>query len=76
MNCTRCDTTGFLNLGQVDDATLARFDATGDVQVVVDWMAANPGSDVGICDCCGDGEGWYGQPGEHAGGEGEPARCG
>uniref|UniRef100_A0A6M3JHU8 Uncharacterized protein n=1 Tax=viral metagenome TaxID=1070528 RepID=A0A6M3JHU8_9ZZZZ len=21
--------------------------------------------DVTVCDCCGDGEGWYGEPGEH-----------
>ncbi len=23
--------------------------------------------DVEVCDCCGDGEGWYGAPGEHYG---------
>ena len=23
--------------------------------------------DVAICDCCGDGDGWYGTPGEHYG---------
>jgi len=21
--------------------------------------------DVAVCDCCGDGQGWYGTPGEH-----------
>ena len=23
--------------------------------------------DVSVCDCCGDGQGWYGTPGEHYG---------
>jgi len=23
------------------------------------------GHDVQVCDCCGDGDGWYGIPGEH-----------
>ena len=31
MNCTRCEGTGFLNLGQVDEETLSRFDQTGDI---------------------------------------------
>ncbi len=22
-------------------------------------------TDVSVCDCCGDGEGWYGEPGRH-----------
>ena len=25
--------------------------------------------DVTVCDCCGDGDGWYGTPGEHYGPE-------
>jgi hypothetical protein len=27
--------------------------------------------DVQVCDCCGDGETWYGEPGEHANFSGE-----
>lgn len=65
MNCTRCETTGFLNISQVDDATLMAFDTSGDVDDILHWMIAHPGSDVAVCDCCGDGTDWYGQPGEH-----------
>ena len=49
----------------MDDATLAKFDSTGDHQVIVDWIKSNPDSDVSVCDCCGDGEGWCGTPSEH-----------
>ena len=38
MICTRCEGTGFLNLDQVDEATLARFEETGDHQVILDWL--------------------------------------
>lgn len=31
---------------------------------VLAWMDSHE-SDVTVCDCCGDGEGWYGTPGEH-----------
>ena len=65
MVCTRCEGTGFLNLCQVDEATLIRFDETGDPEVILKWIAANADHDVSVCDCCGDGEGWYGEPGQH-----------
>lgn len=86
MNCTRCDGTGFLNLDQVGKETLSLFDAEGDVDVILKWIAeraqvqANgcfcaatrpPCSycesfhDVSVCDCCGNGEEWYGEPGRH-----------
>ena len=66
MNCTRCKGTGFLNLEQVDDDTLRRFEETGDVQVILDWIETGE-SDVGPCDCCGNGDayGWYFVPGLH-----------
>jgi len=70
--CTRCDGTGFLNLHQVDDTTLDRFDQTGDHQIILDWIAANSCHDVSVCDCCGDGEVWHGTPGEHHPEDGEP----
>ena len=38
MNCTRCDGTGFLNLFQVDTETLNKFDETGDINVILDWI--------------------------------------
>jgi hypothetical protein len=67
VTCTRCDATGFLNLHQVDEATLARFDATGDPQIIVDWMEANSNHDIAVCDCCGSGEpwSWHYMPGLH-----------
>jgi hypothetical protein len=65
MRCTRCGGSGFLNLHQVDDETLDRFDATGNHTIILAWIAANVGHDVSVCDCCGDGEEWYGVPGLH-----------
>ncbi len=62
--CTRCESTGFLNLNQVPDDVLKRFDEYGDPQIILDWISQNE-SDVQVCDCCGDGSGWYGEPGEH-----------
>lgn len=61
MICTRCEGTGFLNWP--DDK---RFDNL-DVYEIREWMLAYPDDfeDFCICDCCGDGEGWYGDPGEH-----------
>jgi len=64
MICTRCDGTGFLNLHQVDMNTLDRFYAEYDFRIIFDWMKDNL-SDVQLCDCCGDGEGWYYMPGLH-----------
>ena len=60
MTCTRCEGTGFLNLNQVPDGL---FDRVG-IEGVIEWMKANM-SDVQVCDCCGDGQNWYGIPGSH-----------
>jgi hypothetical protein len=35
-------------------------------------MADNDDHDVTVCDCCGDGEEWYGVHGEHYGPEDPP----
>jgi hypothetical protein len=64
MICTRCDGTGFLNLQQVDEATLLTFDATGDHTIILRWIAENT-TDCSVCDCCGDGEEWYDELGRH-----------
>ena len=58
--CTRCENSGFLNLHQIEDP----IDLTSE-DAILQWITANPDSDVQVCDCCGDGEGWYGVPGEH-----------
>lgn len=60
MTCTRCGGSGFLNIEQVPGATC---DSLDKVQA---WLRETTDvHDVMVCDCCGDGEGWYGQPGEH-----------
>lgn len=66
MTCTRCEGTGFLNLHQIDDAELsAMVDLVKEVQ---EWIERQTEPhDVSICTCCGDGEGWFGVPGEHYG---------
>jgi len=65
MNCTRCSCSGFINLEQLPDEIARQFDTAGDHQVILDWINANEGHDVSVCDCCGDGENWYGTPGQH-----------
>jgi len=65
MTCTRCEGTGFLNLHQVDEDTLKRFDEFGGGEIILNWITDHPDSDVSVCDCCGNGETWYGTPGEH-----------
>lgn len=61
--CTRCEGTGFLNLHQIDDMEIHdSFQQLADIQK---WIKNNSDHDVQVCDCCGDGEGWWGTPGEH-----------
>jgi hypothetical protein len=38
MHCTRCSGTGFLNLDQVDDEVLRKFDESGDHNIILDWL--------------------------------------
>jgi len=65
-HCTRCDGTGFLNIDQVPNSIRKIFDASGEHFVVTAWMESRDDHDVSVCDCCGNGEAWYGEPGEHA----------
>ncbi len=60
LNCTRCEGTGFLNLDQIDDPI-----DTSSKEAILKWIGETENHDVQICDCCGDGSGWYGTPGEH-----------
>lgn len=69
--CTRCESTGFLDIHQTPDGL---FDDGGH-QSVLKWIAEQTEPhDVQICDCCGDGAGWYGTPGEHYGPDDPPGR--
>lgn len=67
MICNVCGGTGFKNLEQIPEAEL---DAMGDdlLEAVPKWIAAQTAPhDVCVCDCCGDGDVWYGEPGQHYG---------
>ena len=58
MYCSKCDGTGFLGLGEPVGRPGNR---------LVDILKSSPGAR--ICDCCGDGETWYGIAGQHYGPE-------
>jgi len=60
MNCTRCKGTGFLNFEQVPEEIQKM-----DFGEILEWLKSQTSTDVQVCDCCGDGHGWYGEPGEH-----------
>lgn len=64
--CTRCENTGFLNLHQIPNAEMIELEKSDDFEhAVLQWIKNNGEHDVQVCDCCGDGEQWYGTPGEH-----------
>lgn len=71
MNCTRCGGTGFLNVEQLPDDI-----ANQDADAILKWCNEHDGHDVQVCDCCGDGNGWYGEPGRHYGSDDPPGRDG
>lgn len=58
--CTRCESTGFLNTDQLPEAEQGL-----DHEGILKWIVGNSDHDVQVCDCCGDGDGWHGVPGEH-----------
>jgi len=68
LNCTRCEGTGFLNIDQVSKTDVEKIETLYHLDVLRNykkWIAENKGHDVQVCDCCGNGEEWYGEPGEH-----------
>lgn len=71
MICTRCQGTGFLNIHQLPDELqiigfLNGFETDNWHEYVLMWINNNDNHDVSVCDCCGDGEYWYGNIGEHS----------
>jgi len=67
MTCTSCGGTGFLNIEQVPEAI-----AEQGIDEILSWMHTNQDHDVTVCDCCGNGDDWYGEPGYHYGAD-DPA---
>ena len=62
MICTHCRGTGFLNIDQIPESELG----DGSVEAILTWIAKqSKPHDVTACDCCGNGETWYGEPGQH-----------
>ncbi len=63
MHCTRCGGTGFLNGAQIPDDVFDK-----GTEATRRWMLNTPiAHDVQVCDCCGNGEEWHGEAGEHYG---------
>jgi hypothetical protein len=64
LTCTRCSSTGFLNLHQIPENELPEI---GDNfhELVLKWMQSHTEHDVTVCDCCGNGDNWHNIPGEH-----------
>ena len=60
LTCNHCQGTGFLNIDQVPQ----EIQNIG-VGAILMWIRNQQGHDVCVCDCCGDGERWFGEPGEH-----------
>lgn len=65
ITCTRCEGTGFLNLHQIDESYGMDVPDMSDENSILKWIETHDDHDVQVCDCCGDGAGWYGVPGEH-----------
>jgi hypothetical protein len=60
MICNVCKGTGFKNTHQLPERILGL-----ETDGILKWISENDGYDVCVCDCCGDGEVWYGEPGQH-----------
>jgi hypothetical protein len=66
LTCTRCESTGFLNLEQIDSDIYGQdVPDISDGDAIRKWINSHNNHDVQVCDCCGDGDEWYGVPGEH-----------
>lgn len=75
INCTRCQNTGFINLDQIPEGELSKMDYDL-VATVPEWIKAHNEHDVSVCDCCGNGDEWYGMPGYHYNRDDPPGKDG
>jgi hypothetical protein len=64
--CNRCNNTGFLNLEQLDELDCG-ITSQNEPEKILHFLTTETGikHDIQVCDCCGNGEFWYGVPGEH-----------
>ena len=72
MFCTRCQGTGFLNLHQLPASLQEVFRDEVWRETVLRWIDDHDTHDVQVCDCCGHGHAWWGEPGQHNPHSGEP----
>jgi hypothetical protein len=65
--CTRCSGSGLLNYHQIREAWPEFAGEAADVLAALEGAGLELGvdHDVQVCDCCGDGETWHGEPGQH-----------
>jgi hypothetical protein len=59
MNCTRCQGTGFLNWPNIENVPCLEHDE------MKQFIGKDGWEDFQVCDCCGNGEDWYGDAGRH-----------
>ena len=66
ITCNHCEGTGFVNLQQIKDTVLTKAENSPNFcEFIQKWIEDHERHDVAVCGCCGNGEGWYGTPGEH-----------
>jgi hypothetical protein len=65
--CQPCDGTGLRNVDQLTQTERFALDEIGPEEFVARGLIPD-GSDVQVCNCCGNGrDAWHGTPGEHYG---------
>lgn len=68
MTMCNCCQEGFKNLEQIEPEYIEHAEGSPDFHAaIIEWIAQNAVHDVCVCDCCGDGDEWYGIPGQHYG---------
>jgi hypothetical protein len=68
MICTRCEGTGFIDWDERCELL--------SLEHSIKWILEHPDTDMRVCDCCGDGEHWYGEAGMHYGPDDPPGPYG